>query len=115
MPRDKDTPQRPSFKAALSFWCKLGWISFGGTAAHIAIMHWGRSMSGSSRSGFTWKEVADVLRVDQISDSAILWREFKRRRKGRIGAKRTPLDTKATNDALPTADQAKLRRPGASR
>jgi len=33
-----DTLQRPSFKAALRFWCKLGWISFGGTAAHIAIM-----------------------------------------------------------------------------
>jgi chromate transporter len=35
----KHTPQRPSFKAALRFWCKLGWVSFGGTAAHIAIMH----------------------------------------------------------------------------
>jgi len=23
--------------AALRFWCKLGWISFGGTAAHIAL------------------------------------------------------------------------------
>ena len=31
--------QRPSFRDALRFWFKLGWISFGGTAAHIAIMH----------------------------------------------------------------------------
>jgi chromate transporter len=31
-------PQRPSFAEALRFWFKLGWISFGGTAAHIAIM-----------------------------------------------------------------------------
>lgn len=31
--------ERPSFREALRFWCKLGWISFGGTAAHIAIMH----------------------------------------------------------------------------
>ena len=31
--------QRPGFREALQFWFKLGWISFGGTAAHIAIMH----------------------------------------------------------------------------
>jgi chromate transporter len=31
--------QRPSFAEALRFWFKLGWISFGGTAAHIAVMH----------------------------------------------------------------------------
>ena len=35
----EDELQRPSFKAALGFWWKLGWISFGGTAARIAIMH----------------------------------------------------------------------------
>jgi chromate transporter len=29
----------PSFREALRFWWKLGWISFGGTAAHIALMH----------------------------------------------------------------------------
>jgi chromate transporter len=28
----------PSFQEALRFWWKLGWISFGGTAAHLAIM-----------------------------------------------------------------------------
>ena len=31
--------QRPAFQEALRFWFKLGWISFGGTAAHIAVMH----------------------------------------------------------------------------
>jgi chromate transporter len=28
----------PPFREALRFWWKLGWISFGGTAAHLAIM-----------------------------------------------------------------------------
>lgn len=30
---------KPSFKEAVKFWFKLGWISFGGTAGHINIMH----------------------------------------------------------------------------
>jgi chromate transporter len=29
----------PSAREALGFWWKLGWISFGGTASHLAIMH----------------------------------------------------------------------------
>lgn len=35
----KESLRQPSFRAALRFWFRLGWISFGGTAAHIAIMH----------------------------------------------------------------------------
>ncbi|MCX6931175.1 MAG: chromate transporter, partial [Verrucomicrobia bacterium] len=30
---------KPSFREALRFWLKLGWISFGGPAGQIAIMH----------------------------------------------------------------------------
>ena len=29
----------PSFKEAFLFWFKLGWISFGGPAAQIALLH----------------------------------------------------------------------------
>ncbi len=32
-------PPVPSFREALRFWSKLGWISFGGPAGQIAIMH----------------------------------------------------------------------------
>jgi len=32
-------PIQPSFKEALSFWIKLGFVSFGGPAGQIAIMH----------------------------------------------------------------------------
>jgi len=41
MPQDEPFApvQRPAFRESLRFWFKLGWISFGGTAAHIAIMH----------------------------------------------------------------------------
>jgi chromate transporter len=35
----EDETPHPGFAEALRFWWKLGWISFGGTAAHIAIMH----------------------------------------------------------------------------
>ena len=34
-----ETPEKPSFKEALTFWFKLGWISFVGPAGQIAIMH----------------------------------------------------------------------------
>ena len=32
-------PPVPTFREALRFWIKLGWISFGGPAGQIAIMH----------------------------------------------------------------------------
>jgi chromate transporter len=40
MPENRAGAQsHPSLREALGFWWKLGWISFGGTAAHLAIMH----------------------------------------------------------------------------
>ena len=36
--RSSDATVDPSLREAAKFWWKLGWISFGGTAAHIAIM-----------------------------------------------------------------------------
>ena len=39
MPESRLEPKaHPSLREALGFWWKLGWISFGGTAAHLAIM-----------------------------------------------------------------------------
>lgn len=39
-PKDEPAEQvSPSFKEAFLFWLKLGWISFGGPAGQIAIMH----------------------------------------------------------------------------
>jgi chromate transporter len=34
-----DPPPAPTFAEALRFWFKLGWISFGGPAGQIAVMH----------------------------------------------------------------------------
>jgi hypothetical protein len=94
----------------------LGWVYFMNVMPLVREPHalptGSRTMSGSSRSGFTWKEVADVLRVSQISDSASLRREIKSQRKEMIGAKRTRVDT---NDGQRTSEQAQLRRPVASR
>ncbi|WP_367870372.1 chromate efflux transporter [Luteolibacter sp. Populi] len=39
LPPDHQPPPVPSFGEALRFWIKLGWISFGGPAGQIAIMH----------------------------------------------------------------------------
>ena len=36
--RDQARRNTPSLGGAIGFWWKLGWISFGGTAAHLAIM-----------------------------------------------------------------------------
>lgn len=36
---DQPRTNAPAFREAIEFWWKLGWISFGGTAAHLAIMH----------------------------------------------------------------------------
>jgi chromate transporter len=36
---DTSAPQAPSFHEALRFWLKLGFVSFGGPAGQIAIMH----------------------------------------------------------------------------
>jgi chromate transporter len=39
MPENRsEAMAHPSLREALGFWWKLGWISFGGTAAHLAIM-----------------------------------------------------------------------------
>src|SRR6188768_1878207 len=34
-----ETPAHPSFREAFAFWFKLGFISFGGPAGQISIMH----------------------------------------------------------------------------
>lgn len=39
MTSSRRAPKAPSFREALGFWSKLGWISFGGPAGQIAIMH----------------------------------------------------------------------------
>ncbi|MDB6076710.1 MAG: chromate transporter [Akkermansiaceae bacterium] len=40
VPAESSTrPAAPAFREALGFWWKLGWISFGGPAGQIAIMH----------------------------------------------------------------------------
>lgn len=43
-------------------------------------------MSGSSRGGFTWKQVADILRVSRTSDCTISGSEIERRRATNVEA-----------------------------
>jgi hypothetical protein len=69
-------------------------------------------MSGSSRSGFTWNEIAEILRVSQEPNAVSLLREIKSQREGSIRTKRAPV---GTNDAQRTSNQPQFRRRGASR
>ncbi|WP_196778663.1 chromate efflux transporter [Cognatilysobacter tabacisoli] len=39
LPTEPAAPAAPGFGEALRFWAKLGWISFGGPAGQIAVMH----------------------------------------------------------------------------
>ena len=39
MEQDVARPAKPAFREALAFWVKLGFISFGGPAGQIGIMH----------------------------------------------------------------------------
>src|SRR5256885_5134851 len=39
LPADRARPRTPTRAAAFRYWWKLGWISFGGPAGQIAIMH----------------------------------------------------------------------------
>jgi hypothetical protein len=65
-------------------------------------------MSGSSRNGFTWKQVADILHISESSNAEIFRREIEHQTKGRIGARRSPV---VTHDPLRTSERAQLRRP----
>lgn len=38
-PADDSRPQPPTFRQAFAFWLKLGFVSFGGPAGQIAVMH----------------------------------------------------------------------------
>ena len=69
-------------------------------------------MAGGSRNGFTWKEVADILRVCQISNAAMFRRGIKRPQERQVGAKRATIGTKGEQRS---SDQSQLRQPGPSR
>jgi hypothetical protein len=82
------------------------------SSANRALFDRSRPMSGSSHSGFTWKEVAEILRVCEISNTAMFRREIKRPKKRQVGAKRAPIGTKGEQRS---SDRPQLRQPGASR
>jgi hypothetical protein len=69
-------------------------------------------MSGSSCSEFTWKDVANVLRVSLVSNAVSFQREIKRQKKGKIGVKGASVGAKA---APHTSNQTQFHRPGTSR
>jgi hypothetical protein len=69
-------------------------------------------MSDTSRNGFTWKEVADVLLVSEDSSAAIFGREIKRQKNGRASAKRALVGAR---DQRRSSNPAHLRQPATSR
>ena len=68
-------------------------------------------MFGTSRKGFTWKEVADVLRVPESSIASMFGREIRRQKNGEVKAKRALVGAR---DQRRSSNPAHLRQPAAS-
>lgn len=49
-----EAAQHPTFREALLFWLKLGFISFGGPAGQIAIMHAAGPRLRLAFYGYSW-------------------------------------------------------------
>jgi|HubBroStandDraft_2_1064218.scaffolds.fasta_scaffold67027_2 hypothetical protein len=68
-------------------------------------------MFGTSRNGFTWKKVADVLHVPESSIASIFGREIRRQKNGGVKAKRR---LAGARDQRRSSNPAHLRQRAAS-